>query len=71
MPSRATIATLHIYPAIEISRVGGFNDGGEKIKTQVQRFRVYAFDDGDRVIGEITDERAVKYFVHLANTKTA
>ena len=29
----------------------GFKDGRRAIKKQVQRFRVYAFDDQDRVIG--------------------
>lgn len=56
---------------------GGFKDGGEKIKKQVQRFRIYAFDDQDRVIGEIADSNgadggsAITWSVHLANTKAA
>ena len=52
----------------------GFKDGTEKIKKQAQRFRVYAFDDQDRVIGEIKDGMAgakVTWRAHLANTKAA
>ena len=47
---------------------GGFKDGLELIKKQVQRFRVYAFDAEDRVIGEVTGD-GVTWGVHLANTK--
>ncbi|WP_323769810.1 CTQ-dependent glycine oxidase GoxA [Antarctobacter sp.] len=47
---------------------GGFKDGLEQIKKQVQRFRVYAFDADNRVIGEITGD-GITWGVHLANTK--
>ena len=51
---------------------GFFKDGAEKLKKQVQRFRVYAFDEQNRVIGEITQDQAkVEWRVHLANTKAA
>jgi hypothetical protein len=51
---------------------GGFKDGDQAIKKQVQRFRVYAFDDQDRVIGEITaGDAAIEWSVHVANTKAA
>ncbi|WP_191600263.1 CTQ-dependent glycine oxidase GoxA [Marinomonas algicola] len=51
---------------------GGFKDGTQAIKKQAQRFRVYAFDDQDRVIGEIKDEKgSIEWRVHLANTKAA
>ena len=51
---------------------GSFKDGERKLKKQVQRFRVYAFDDQNRVIGEVTDGAAkVEWRVHLANTKAA
>ncbi len=51
---------------------GGFKDGDQLIKKQVQRFRIYAFDDQDRVIGEITaDEAEIAWDVHVANTKAA
>ncbi|SNR45953.1 CTQ-dependent glycine oxidase GoxA [Puniceibacterium sediminis] len=47
---------------------GNFKDGLEKIKKQVQRFRVYAFDANDDIIGEVTGE-GITWGVHLANTK--
>ena len=47
---------------------GNFKDGGERIKKQVQRFRVYAFDADDNIIGEITGSD-ITWGVHLANTK--
>lgn len=51
---------------------GGFKDGDQSIKKQVQRFRVYAFDDQDRVIGEVTaGDAAIEWSVHVANTKAA
>lgn len=51
---------------------GDFKDGNLKIKKQAQRFRVYAFDDQDRVIGEVQDAGAkISWRVHLANTKAA
>jgi len=51
---------------------GFFKDDDQLIKKQAQRFRVYAFDDQNRVIGELTDAQAeVSWQVHLANTKAA
>ncbi|MDC9701250.1 MAG: CTQ-dependent glycine oxidase GoxA [Alphaproteobacteria bacterium] len=51
---------------------GGYKDGMERIKKQVQRFRVYAFDSKDRIIREIkADEAKIKWDVHVANTKAA
>jgi len=51
---------------------GGFKDGERLIKKQVQRFRVYAFDDQGRVIGEVTaGDAAIEWSVHVANTKAA
>jgi hypothetical protein len=51
---------------------GDFKDAGRKIKKQVQRFRVYAFDKDGKVIGEITGDGArIGWTVHLANTKAA
>lgn len=47
---------------------GNFKDGTEKVKKQVQRFRVYTFDADDNVIGEVTGE-GITWGVHLANTK--
>lgn len=51
---------------------GDFKDAGRKIKKQVQRFRVYAFDQHDKVIGEVTSDAArIGWKVQLANTKAA
>lgn len=51
---------------------GGFKDGAQAIKKQVQRFRVYAFDDQGRVIGEVDAATAkIEWRVHVANTKAA
>ena len=47
---------------------GRFKDANEKIKKQVQRFRLYAFDADDNVIGELTGDD-ITWGVHLANTK--
>jgi hypothetical protein len=51
---------------------GGFKDGDQLIKKQVQRFRIYAFDDQGRVISEVTSQTArISWSVHVANTKAA
>lgn len=51
---------------------GGYKDGEQAIKKQVQRFRVYAFDDQGRVIREVlAAEARVEWRVHVANTKAA
>ena len=59
-------------PGLAPAPDGGFKDGDEAIKKQVQRFRLYAFDENDAVIGEVTAEEAeVSWAVHVANTKAA
>ncbi len=59
-------------PGLPPQPVGGFKDGTEAIKKQAQRFRVYAFDDQDQVIGEIKGDKGnIEWRVHLANTKAA
>ena len=51
---------------------GGYKDGEMKIKKQVQRFRIYGFDDEGRVVREITGEEAdIRWTVRVANTKAA
>ena len=47
---------------------GNFKDGLEKIKKQAQRFRVYAFDATNHIIGEMTG-KGITWSVHLASTK--
>lgn len=59
-------------PGVVPSPEGGFKEGTALIKKQVQRFRIFAFDDQDRVIGEITAAEAeIEWRVHVANTKAA
>ncbi|MEQ8348915.1 MAG: CTQ-dependent glycine oxidase GoxA [Sneathiellaceae bacterium] len=59
-------------PGVPPRPEGGFKDGTALIKKQVQRFRVYAFDDRDRVIGELTAADAkIDWQVHVANSKAA
>lgn len=59
-------------PNGEYKHGGSFKDGDRKLKKQVQRFRVYGFDDLGRVIGELKDGDAkVEWRVRLANTKAA
>jgi len=59
-------------PGLPPNPEGGYKDGDSKIKKQVQRFRVYAFDEKNRVIGEITaKDHAIDWGVHQANTKAA
>lgn len=49
-----------------------YKDGNSLIKKQVQRFRIYAFDKNDAVIGEITaNEAQITWGVRLANTKAS
>ncbi len=52
---------------------GDFKDGEQLIKKQAQRFRIYAFDDQGRVIGEINADNSdsINWTVHVANTKAA
>ncbi|MEA1053233.1 CTQ-dependent glycine oxidase GoxA [Lamprobacter modestohalophilus] len=59
-------------PGVPPRPEGGFKDGTSKLKKQVQRFRVYAFDSEGRVISEVTDAEAkIEWRVHLANSKAA
>ena len=52
---------------------GGYKDAQGRLKKQVQRFRVFAFDDQGRVIREVNAENGDKitWEVHVANTKGA
>ena len=59
-------------PGLPPDPEGGFKDGLQAIKKQVQRFRVYAFAADGAVIGELTDAEAdIEWTVHVANTKAA
>jgi hypothetical protein len=51
---------------------GSYKDGAQKIKKQVQRFRIYAFNKAGEVIREITAaDGTIEWTVHVANTKAA
>jgi hypothetical protein len=59
-------------PGIQPEPAGRYKDGTEKIKKQVQRFRVYAFNAAGEPIREITAAEArIEWTVHVANTKAA
>ena len=59
-------------PGIAPEPHGHYKDGTERIKRQVQRFRVYAFNRAGEVIREITAADAkIEWTVHVANTKAA
>lgn len=50
--------------------VGGYKDAQGRIKRQAARFRLFGYDDGGRLVKEITDDDAtVSWTVHLANKK--
>ena len=50
----------------------GFKDKDGKVKKQVARFRIYAFDSSGKVIKEITAKEAkIEWRVHVANIKSA
>ena len=51
---------------------GHYKDAAGRIKKQVQRFRVYAFNRSGEVIREVTEADArIDWTVHVANTKAA
>ena len=60
-------------PGYVIPPEGGYKDSQGRLKKQVQRFRVYAFDKEGRVIREVNSEHGdeIEWEVHVANTKGA
>lgn len=50
---------------------GGFKDKQGRIKKQVQRFRLFGYDDQGRVVRELDGADGVTWSVHVANTKAA
>ena len=50
---------------------GGFKHGPNHVKKQVQRFRVYGYDDQGRVVRELGAADGLRWTVHVANTKAA
>jgi hypothetical protein len=58
------IPGVHDFPK------GGFRDGNNRLKRQGARFRVFGYDEGDRLVGEITEAEAnIEWTVYLRNTK--
>ncbi|MBN8938895.1 MAG: CTQ-dependent glycine oxidase GoxA [Rhizobiales bacterium] len=58
-------------PGLMIEPSGGFKQGPDRIKKQVQRFRVYGYDDQGRVVRELGVADGLAWTVHVANTKAA
>ncbi|KAG8945334.1 hypothetical protein FRC04_000869 [Tulasnella sp. 424] len=62
-------------PGVDPVPAVGFKDSNHKIKRCAPRFRIYAFDGQDKVLGEInlqTDPRyKIEWGVHVANKKSA
>ena len=50
---------------------GGFKDDAGRVKKQVQRFRLYGYDDQGRVVRELDGADDVRWSVRVANTKAA
>lgn len=51
---------------------GGYKDGQDRMKRQAARFRIFRYDEGGRLIQEITRKDAtITWTVHLANKKAA
>lgn len=60
-------------PGVAPAPSGGYKDAKGRVKKQVARFRVYAFDKNGNVIGELTADKSVsiQWRVHVANIKAA
>jgi hypothetical protein len=52
---------------------GGFRDAAGRIKRQAARFRLFGFDENDKLLGEVSFAEAdtITWTVHVANTKAA
>ncbi len=49
---------------------GGYKDASHRIKRQAARFRLFAYDENDALVKEITvPDAAIEWTVHLANKK--
>jgi hypothetical protein len=59
-------------PGVPALPLGNYKDGPQRIKKQVQRFRVYAFNRAGQVIREVTAaDGRIDWTVEVANTKAA
>lgn len=54
---------------------GTYRDSGSRLKRQAQRYRVYAYDENDKVVAELTSDSdlvdSVRWRVHVRNMKAA
>jgi len=54
---------------------GSYRDNSNRLKRQAQRYRIYAFDENDKVIGELNSSNDkvndIKWRVHVRNMKAA
>src|ERR1700676_712901 len=73
--ARVGNAPLEYFVGPEIPGVydfpkGGFRDESNRLKRQAARFRIFGYDDQDRVVEEISESNAkITWSVHLKNTK--
>jgi hypothetical protein len=58
-------------PGLMTEPEGGFKQGPNRVKKQVQRFRVYGYDDQGRVVRELGATDGLRWSVHVANSKAA
>src|SRR5438132_9345055 len=59
-------------PSCRVNEGGRFKDARGFVKRQAARFRIYAFDDAGRALGELTAADApITCRVHVANRKAA
>lgn len=59
-------------PGMPALRDGSYKDGTDRIKKQVQRFRIFGFNAAGDVVREVTAKDAsIEWTVHVANTKAA
>ncbi|MBC8754964.1 hypothetical protein H2O64_09800 [Kordia sp. YSTF-M3] len=60
-------------PGVEIKPKGGYKDKKGRVKKQVARFRIYAFDKNGNPLGEITEtkESNIQWRLDVANVKSA
>jgi hypothetical protein len=64
-------------PGVPAGPEGGYKDNGDaikgispRVKRQAARFRIFAFDNEDHPLGEVTSDSAdISWTVHLANKK--
>lgn len=57
---------------VEPTPLNGYKDSKGRIKKQAAKFRVYAFDKNNNVLGEITSKHTnINWHIHVANVKAA